>query len=78
MLNIKVVLSTILRNYRVSSNRRPSKWTLVAEMTLKRREGFPVCFHPRQKAPLLQEIINNTKNIDINHNVCDFSFKKTS
>lgn len=83
MMNIKVVLSTILRNYKVTSTRKPSTFALVAETTLKRREGFLVAFHKRDNAPLLpktsQDKIVEEKHTykDINHNNCDFSFKKT-
>lgn len=42
MLKLKILLSTILRNYRVFSDIKESDFQLQADIILKRAEGFPV------------------------------------
>lgn len=90
LLNVKVVLSTLLRNYKIKSKRRQKEWTLVAETTLKRREGFLIGIEPRDYAPLLNktskrekeeiELINNQNTIntlkDYNDNFCNSGVNK--
>ncbi|GAB0093382.1 Cytochrome P450 4g15 [Sergentomyia squamirostris] len=49
MLKLKILLSTILRNYRVHSNIKEKEFKLQADIILKREEGFPVRVVPRKK-----------------------------
>uniref|UniRef100_A0A1B0CWB4 Cytochrome n=1 Tax=Lutzomyia longipalpis TaxID=7200 RepID=A0A1B0CWB4_LUTLO len=49
MLKLKILLSTILRNYRVYSNIDEKAFKLQADIILKREEGFPVRVVPRKK-----------------------------
>lgn len=69
MLNIKVVLSTIMRNYKITSKRKQTDWVLVGQTTLKRREGFLVGLHQRENAPHLDPLTEITPR-DINDNEC--------
>lgn len=47
MLKLKILLSTILRNYRVYSDLTESDFKLQADIILKREEGFRVRLQPR-------------------------------
>lgn len=47
MLKLKVLLSTILRNYRVVSNLKESDFKLQADIILKRTDGFRIQLEPR-------------------------------
>ncbi|XP_068154560.1 cytochrome P450 4g15 [Drosophila tropicalis] len=47
MLKLKILLSTILRNYRVYSDLSESDFKLQADIILKREEGFRVRLQPR-------------------------------
>ncbi|XP_049778086.1 cytochrome P450 4g15 [Schistocerca cancellata] len=47
MLKLKIILSTILRNYRVYSDLREKDFKLTADIILKRAEGFKVRMEPR-------------------------------
>ncbi|XP_076619036.1 cytochrome P450 4g15 [Colletes latitarsis] len=47
MLKLKIVLSTILRNFRVRSDIKESDFRLQADIILKRAEGFKVRLEPR-------------------------------
>ncbi|XP_055371265.1 cytochrome P450 4g15 [Condylostylus longicornis] len=49
MLKLKILLSTILRNYRVFSDLKESDFKLQADIILKREEGFKVRLQPRQR-----------------------------
>lgn len=49
MLKLKILLSTILRNYRVQSCVKESDFRLQADIILKRAEGFKVKLEPRQR-----------------------------
>lgn len=49
VLKLKVLLSTILRNFRVKSMKNPSDWQLQADIILKRTDGFRVQLEPRKK-----------------------------
>lgn len=49
MLKLKILLSTILRNYRIHSNVDEKDFKLQADIILKREEGFPVRVVPRKK-----------------------------
>lgn len=48
MLKLKIVLSTILRNFRVRSDVKESDFRLQADIILKRAEGFKVKLEPRK------------------------------
>ncbi|XP_030381411.1 cytochrome P450 4g15 [Scaptodrosophila lebanonensis] len=48
MLKLKILLSTILRNYRVYSDLSEADFKLQADIILKREEGFRVRLQPRQ------------------------------
>ncbi|CAG9859773.1 unnamed protein product [Phyllotreta striolata] len=52
MLKLKILLSTILRNYRVKSNLGEEDFKLQADIILKRAEGFKIKLEPRK--PLLK------------------------
>lgn len=49
MLKLKILLSTILRNYRVYSDLKEKDFRLQADIILKREEGFKVRLGPRQQ-----------------------------
>nr|ACZ97444.1 cytochrome P450 [Antheraea pernyi] len=49
MLKLKIILSTILRNFRVYSDLTESDFKLQADIILKRAEGFKVRLQPRKK-----------------------------
>ncbi|CAL1675695.1 unnamed protein product [Lasius platythorax] len=48
MLKLKVLLSTILRNYRVSSDVAEKDFMLRADIILKRHDGFKIKLEPRK------------------------------
>lgn len=48
MLKLKILLSTILRNYRVYSDLKEKDWKLQADIILKRAEGFQIRLEPRK------------------------------
>ncbi|XP_043249673.1 cytochrome P450 4g15 [Colletes gigas] len=48
MLKLKIVLSTILRNFRVRSDIKEPDFRLQADIILKRAEGFKVRLEPRK------------------------------
>lgn len=50
MLKLKIILSTILRNFRVYSDLKESDFKLQADIILKRAEGFKVRLEPRKRA----------------------------
>ncbi|CAH0628779.1 unnamed protein product [Chrysodeixis includens] len=49
MLKLKIILSTILRNFRVHSDIKEEDFKLQADIILKRAEGFKVRLTPRNK-----------------------------
>ncbi|KAL4714471.1 hypothetical protein ACJJTC_017766 [Scirpophaga incertulas] len=49
MLKLKIILSTILRNFRVHSDLKESDFNLQADIILKRAEGFKVRLEPRKR-----------------------------
>lgn len=49
MLKLKILLSTILRNYKVKSDLKESDFKLQADIILKRAEGFQVRLQPRKR-----------------------------
>lgn len=51
MLKLKVLLSTVLRNYRVLSDLTEKDFRLRADIILKRTDGFRVKIEPRNNAP---------------------------
>ncbi|OXU24891.1 hypothetical protein TSAR_004660 [Trichomalopsis sarcophagae] len=50
MLKLKILLSTILRNFRVRSTVKEEDFRLQADIILKRAEGFKVKLEPRKRA----------------------------
>ncbi|KAG5347831.1 C4G15 protein, partial [Acromyrmex charruanus] len=50
MLKLKIILSTIMRNYRVKSDIKESDFRLQADIILKRTEGFKIKLVPRKQA----------------------------
>lgn len=48
MLKLKVLLSTILRNYRIYSDLKEEDFKLQADIILKREEGFQVRLERRK------------------------------
>lgn len=48
MLKLKILLSTLLRNYRVYSDMTEEEFKLQADIILKREEGFRVRLEPRR------------------------------
>ncbi|XP_076754439.1 cytochrome P450 4g15 [Xylocopa sonorina] len=48
MLKLKIVLSTILRNFRIKSDIKESDFRLQADIILKRAEGFKIRLEPRK------------------------------
>lgn len=48
MLKLKVLLSTILRNYRVTSETPDDAFELRADIILKRHDGFKIKIEPRK------------------------------
>jgi cytochrome P450 family 4 len=49
MLKLKILLSTILRNFRVRSTVKEEDFRLQADIILKRAEGFKVKLEPRKR-----------------------------
>ncbi|CAG9563515.1 unnamed protein product [Danaus chrysippus] len=49
MLKLKIILSTILRNFRVISDLKEEEFKLQADIILKRAEGFKVRLEPRKR-----------------------------
>lgn len=49
MLKLKILLSTIIRNYKVHSDLKEKDFKLQADIILKREEGFQVRLEPRQR-----------------------------
>lgn len=49
MLKLKILLSTILRSYKVYSDLKEDDFKLQADIILKREEGFMVRLQPRQQ-----------------------------
>lgn len=48
MLKLKIVLSTIMRNFRIKSSAKESDFRLQADIILKRAEGFNIRLEPRK------------------------------
>ncbi|XP_046747790.1 cytochrome P450 4g15 [Diprion similis] len=48
MLKLKIILSTILRNFRVKSDLKEEDFRLQADIILKRAEGFKIRLEPRK------------------------------
>ncbi|XP_039745735.1 cytochrome P450 4g15-like [Pararge aegeria] len=51
ILKLKILLSTILRNYKMVSNITEDQFVLQADIILKRTDGFRVQIEPRQRVP---------------------------
>lgn len=50
MLKLKILLSTILRNFRVKSDIKEADFRLQGDIILKRAEGFKIRLEPRTMA----------------------------
>lgn len=50
MLKLKVLLSTILRNYKILSNVSEKEFRLTGDIILKRADGFRIMMEPRVRA----------------------------
>lgn len=48
MLKLKVILSTIMRAFKVTSNLKEEDFRLQADIILKREEGFKIQLEPRK------------------------------
>lgn len=48
MLKLKVILSTVLRQFRVHSDLTEEDFRLQADIILKREEGFQIRLEPRR------------------------------
>lgn len=48
MLKLKILLSTIMRNFRVYSDLKEKDFRLQADIILKREEGFKIRLEPRK------------------------------
>lgn len=48
MLKLKILLSTIMRNFRVRSDIQEKDFKLQGDIILKRAEGFQVRLEPRK------------------------------
>ncbi|KAJ1523289.1 hypothetical protein ONE63_001168 [Megalurothrips usitatus] len=48
MLKLKILLSTILRNYRVHTTVPEEDWQMTADIILKRADGFRISLEPRK------------------------------
>nr|UUB32667.1 cytochrome P450 CYP4G55 [Dendroctonus rhizophagus] len=51
MLKLKILLSTILRNYKIYSNLREDDYKLQGDIILKREDGFRIKLEPRKTSP---------------------------
>ncbi|RVE48931.1 hypothetical protein evm_006393 [Chilo suppressalis] len=51
ILKLKVLLSTILRNYKITSDIPEEKYELLGDIILKRADGFRLKIEPRQRTP---------------------------
>ena len=49
MLKLKVLLSTILRNYKVTSDLTEEDFKLQVDIILKRSDGFRIKIEPRNE-----------------------------
>lgn len=54
MLKLKIFLSTILRNYRVYSDKTEADFKLTADIILKRSEGSHIRLEPRRQPALIK------------------------
>lgn len=52
LLKLKILLSTILRNYKVTSDVTEDQFALQADIILKRTDGFRLKIQPRQRVPI--------------------------
>lgn len=48
MLKLKILLSTILRNYVIKSNLKEEDYKLQGDIILKREDGFKISLEPRK------------------------------
>lgn len=53
MLKLKIILSTILRNFRVISDISEEDFKLQGDVILKREEGFKVRLQPRKRTTVV-------------------------
>lgn len=50
MLKLKVILSTVLRNFKVVPGLPQNEWQLQGDIILKRTDGFRIKLEPRKKS----------------------------
>lgn len=48
MLKLKILLSTILRNYVIKSSLKEADYKLQGDIILKREDGFKISLEPRK------------------------------
>lgn len=53
MLKLKILITTILRNYKINSTLTEDDYKLQADIILKRTDGFRIEIEPRQKPVLV-------------------------
>lgn len=53
MLKLKILLSTVLRNYKINSKLTEADYKLQADIILKRTDGFRIEIEPRKKGLLI-------------------------
>lgn len=65
MLKLKILLSTIMRNFRIHSDMKENEFKLQADIILKRSEGFRVRLQRRKlcRKPLPNEKDTNPKEV---------------
>lgn len=51
LLKLKILLSTILRNYKMVSDVTEDQFQLQGDIILKRHDGFRVQIEPRKRVP---------------------------
>lgn len=59
LLKLKILLSTILRNYKMVSNITEDQFQLQGDIILKRHDGFRVEIEPRKRVPSEVYLRNN-------------------
>ncbi|XP_026469039.1 cytochrome P450 4g15-like [Ctenocephalides felis] len=69
MLKLKIILSTILRNFRVHSDLTEKDFRLQADIILKRAEGFKVRLTPRKPGSSVRTLENRHQKCEINNKI---------
>ncbi|XP_050528838.1 cytochrome P450 4g15-like isoform X2 [Daktulosphaira vitifoliae] len=58
MLKLKILLSTIIRNFKIHSTVPEKKWKLQGDVILKRSDGFKITLEPRKS--LSEKVVYNS------------------